>query len=239
MKNIKNVLFIFAFISIVGWGPFSFFENATLSSSLNSSINHPISLGSGSWLANETRVISAQANDLSPEALKTALIVYQNARAKGLDDKQMLTIIDYTKASSDRRMIVVDMKKQKVLFNTWVTHGRESGGTKPTSFSNEPSSLKSSLGTFITDADLSSSHEPGGYALKVRGLEKVNNNAYSRDIEVHGAYYIGHGKTGRSWGCMAVNPDTIKPLINTIKGKTLVVAYYPNATWIKTSPFLT
>lgn len=233
MKNIKSVLFIFAFVSIVGWGPFSFIDDTSFNK-----LNDYISTDN---LTNEIRAISAQAdNNVSPEAIKTALIVYKNARARGLDDKQLLTIIDFTKASTDRRMLVVDMKNQKVLFKTWVTHGRESGAKIPTSFSNAPSSLKSSLGTFLTDADLSSSHEPGGYALKVIGMEKnINDNAYSRDIEVHGAYYIGHGKTGRSWGCMAVNADTIKPLINTIKGKTLIVAYYPSQPWIKNSSFLT
>ncbi len=235
MKNIKNVLFVFAFISIVGWGPFSYFESV--------SSNSGAMVGSGDWLTSQTRMITSQADSLSPEAIKLGLLAYKNARAKGLDDKQMLTIIDYSKSSGDRRMVVVDMKKQKVLFNTWVAHGSRSGGAMATSFSNDRQSLKSSLGVFVTSDIYSGKH---GESLRVEGLEPgINDNAYKRNVVFHSAWYASgsvaksRGMLGRSWGCMAVGEDTIKPLIDTIKGKTLVVAYYPSDAWIKKSSFLT
>jgi len=175
--------------------------------------------------------------------IKVGLTAYQKARKQGLDGKELLTIIDYSKSSRDRRLLVFDMKSQKVLFNTWVAHGKNSGGENATSFSNSSRSLKSSLGVFVTSDTYTGKH---GESLRVQGLEPgVNDNAYRRDIVFHSAAYVGEdvartrGMVGRSWGCMAVDPNTIKPLINTIKGRTLVVAYYPDENWLKSSSFLT
>ena len=232
----KNLLFVFAFVSIVGWGPFSFFVGS-------SSSDNDEAIGSSAWLAKESKIISSQADNLSPEAVKAGLVAYQKAREQGLDGKEMLTIIDYSKSSRDRRLLVFDIKNQKVLFNTWVAHGKNSGGENATSFSNDARSLKSSLGVFVTSDIYSGKH---GESLRVEGLEPgVNDNAYRRDIVFHSAWYVGEdvaksrGMVGRSWGCMAVDPETIKPLINTIKGKTLVVAYYPDKNWLRSSSFLT
>ncbi|EKD53820.1 MAG: hypothetical protein ACD_60C00149G0019 [uncultured bacterium] len=231
----KDLLFIFAFLSIVGWGPFSFFSSAFLTK------DAPI--GSKQWLDTETKKINAKASNLDPAVLKVGLTAYENAREKGLDNKQLLTIIDYSKPSGKRRLWVVDMKTDKVLFNTWVAHGKNSGEANATSFSNDPSSLKSSIGVFLTSDIYDGKH---GRSLRIQGLERgVNDNAYRRDIVFHGAPYAGkdvakeRGMLGRSWGCMAVGQDTIQPLISTIKDKTLVVAYYPDKNWLKHSSFLT
>jgi len=220
----KNLLFIAAFFSIVGWGPF-----------VTSSTSSPI-------LAQE-KTISAQASNLDSEVLRVSLTAYQKARQEGLDQKQMLTIIDYSKPSNERRLWVVDMRTQKVLFNTYVTHGRNSGELNATSFSNDVNSLKSSIGVFITTNAYSGSD---GYSLRLQGLEPgVNDNAYRRNIVFHGAWYAGadvaeqRGVLGRSWGCMAVGQNEIRPLVNTIKNHTLVVAYYPDRSWLRRSSFLT
>ena len=229
----KDLLFIFAFLSVVGWGPFSFFSDSFLTDA-------PV--GSKRWLEIETKKINAQADNLNPTVLKVGLTAYEKAREQGLDDKQLLTIIDYSKPSSERRLWVVDVKNHKVLFNTWVAHGKNSGQENATSFSNDPRSLKSSLGVFVTSDVYDGKH---GRSLRIRGLEHgVNDNAYSRDIVFHGASYAGEdvakerGMLGRSWGCMAVGENTIQPLINTIQGNTLVVAYYPDQNWLRSSSFL-
>ncbi|MEO8964193.1 MAG: murein L,D-transpeptidase catalytic domain family protein, partial [Gammaproteobacteria bacterium] len=153
----KFLLFIFAFFSIVGWGPFSFISSSTVA---------PINPHAG--LNQEAKAISAQATNLDPAVLKLGLTAYHNARKQGLDNKQLLTIIDYSKPSSQRRLWVVDLKNDKVLFNTWVAHGKNSGGVKATSFSNNPSSLKSSLGVFVTSNTYTGKH---GTSLRVEGLE--------------------------------------------------------------------
>jgi hypothetical protein len=198
--------------------------------------------GSKNWLSSETTLIHSQAKNLNPQVLKASLTAYSKARAQGLDNKQLLTVIDYSQPSNQPRLWVIDIKNNKVLMNTWVAHGKNSGGLNATSFSNDPHSLKSSLGVFLTASSYSGSH---GYSMRIRGLEKgINDNVYQRDVVFHGAWYAGadvaksRGMLGRSWGCMAVGESTIKPLVDTIKDNTLVVAYYPNQQWLSNSSYI-
>lgn len=242
IKNVKDVLFVFTAVSIVSLGIASFLLGITICPVHKLIATNVVTASSGNWVAKETDIITAQATNLSQNAIKVGLTAYQKARQEGLDNKELLTIIDFTKPSADRRMLVVDMKNQKVLFNTWVAHGKNSGGANATSFSNDARSLKSSLGVFVTSDIYDGKH---GESLRVQGLEPgVNDNASRRDIVIHSAQYVGadvaksRGMLGRSWGCMAVAPNTIQPLINTIKGNTLVVAYYPDKAWLSHSAFL-
>jgi hypothetical protein len=231
--KIKSILFACALLCIVGWGPLSFL------SSLFSTVSRT---NSANWLESEIKTLHAQAENLNPAVLKLSLKAYVNARKQGLDDKQLLTILDYSKPSTERRLWVVDLKNNKVLFNTWVAHGKNSGEVNSNSFSNNPSSLKSSLGVFLT-SETYDGHN--GYSLRVQGLEEgVNDNAYRRSIVFHGADYANPqtakqlGRLGRSWGCMAVGRQVIKPLVDTIKNQTLVFAYYPDQRWLKGSVYL-
>jgi hypothetical protein len=230
--RVKYLLSIIVLLGIVGWGPLTLFSN-----------NYAQVPGSEKWINQEIVTIGAQATNLDPNVLKTSLTAYEKAREQGLDDKQVLTIIDYSKPSNERRLWVVDLKSQRVLFNTYVAHGRNSGSLNATSFSNEPNSLKSSIGVFVTSEPYTG-HD--GYSLRIQGLEHgINDNVLRRQVVFHGAPYVSEavakskGMMGRSWGCMAVSLNTIRPLINTIKEDTLVVAYYPDNHWLKKSTFLT
>lgn len=231
--KMKHLLSILLFLSIVGWGPITLFSPI-----------EPIHIPKMSDAEDDkVKVITAQASNLNPKVLKLGLTAYEKARSQGKDTKEVLTIIDYSKPSSERRLWVVDMKHNKVLFNTFVAHGKNSGQAKSTSFSNQPKSLKSSFGVFETE-ETYTGHE--GYSMRIQGLEHgLNDNVYRRKVVFHGADYVSEhiakvkGMVGRSWGCMAVSRQVIKPLINTIKNKTLVVAYYPDNHWLKHSTYLT
>lgn len=198
-------------------------------------------LASNAWLNRETQIIESRAN-IDPQVLHYSLIAYEKARAQGLDNKQLLTVIDYSKPSDEKRLWVFDMRNGRTLFNTWVSHGKNSGAATANSFSNDPGSLKSSLGVFVTDSQPYNGDK--GIALRMKGLEPgINNNAYSRDIVFHGAWYVNAdtirktGAVGRSWGCPAVSTDLAKPLIDTIKDDTLVFAYYPDRSWLAHSRY--
>lgn len=228
MKN-KRFLVIIAVLGLAGWGPFQ-----QLAQSKPKSKN---------WIKKEMKAISSQATNLDPAVLERSLVAYQKARAQGLDDKQMLTIIDYSKPSTERRLWVIDLKNDKVLFNTWVSHGKNSGKTQATSFSNRPGSLKSSFGVFSTTSEAYTGHN--GYSLRLKGLEPgINDNAYQRAIVIHGARYVSrdvvkdYGTLGRSWGCPAVNKELAKPIINSIKDGTIIVAYYPDQSWLRNSTYM-
>lgn len=233
MKIYRLTLAVAAFFSIVGWGPFSFFSMPSINESP----------GTREWVNKEVQIISREASNLDPSVLKLSLNAYLHARKKGMDHKELVTIIDYTKPSNQRRLWVIDLRSGRVLFNTWVTHGRNSGEVSATSFSNQPGSLKSSIGVFLTT---NQTYVGGvGYALRLRGLEAgINDNAYSRDIVFHGAWYASgtvakkYGFLGRSWGCPAVGEDVARPLINTIRDNTLVIAYYSDRHWMRSSTYL-
>jgi hypothetical protein len=232
MKISKIVLSLLTILCIAGWGPFSFFTHT-----------NTLPVGSEEWLTAEMKAINHQAPNIDQNVLRLSLIAYIRAHHRGMDNKQLLTIVDYSKPSAERRLWVVDLKHEKVLFNTWVTHGKNSGTMTATSFSNQPGSLKSSIGVFMT------TNEPyvggNGYSLRLIGLERgINDNAYSRDIVVHGAWYADpavakkYGGLGRSWGCLAVSDKLAHPIINTIKDKTLIFVYYPDRKWLNKSAFL-
>ena len=199
-------------------------------------------IGTSSWLNEEMGIIKSQARNIDNNVLRLSLTAYMNARKRGLDNKQLLTVIDYSKPSSEKRLWVFDLRSGKELFNTWVSHGKNSGNLTADSFSNNPGSLKSSIGVFMT----AESYVGGdGYSLRLRGLERgINDNAYRRDIVIHGAWYVNpdtirrYGEIGRSWGCPAVSPTLSRPLIDTIKNNTLIVAYYPDRNWLSRSSFL-
>ena len=54
-------------------------------------------------------------------------------------------------------------KPERSLINTYVAHGRRSGGEYAKSFSNKWSSHKSSLGFYVTEMTYTGKH---GYAMK-------------------------------------------------------------------------
>src|ERR1700733_8433122 len=139
--------------------------------------------------------------------------------------KHILIIVDFTKPSSEKRMIVINMDTKKVILKTWVAHGIGSGsGEYVEQLSNEDGSKESSIGVFRT-AETYYGHR--GYSLRIDGLESgYNNNVRDREIVIHGAPYIGNGETGQSWGCFAVSYSVRDKLINYVKNGAILVAYF-------------
>jgi len=190
----------------------------------------------------DAQVILSKAEGLSPEVLNLALKAYDKLRQQGYDQQQVLTIVDYSKPSTQPRMWVIDLKNLKVAFRALVAHGKNSGDDYAESFSNQPESLKSSIGVYLT-SNTYVGHD--GYSLRLNGLEPgFNSNALSRDIIVHPASYVSedfaetHKRLGRSWGCFAVDPKISNQLIDSIKEGTVIFAYYPDKQWLEHSQFI-
>lgn len=193
-------------------------------------------------ITHQAQALINQTNNLSPKTIKTALKVYQCAREKGLDQKQIYTLIDYTLPSYQKRFWVIDMIENKILYHTWAAHGQGSGSTVAKHFSDLPRTHETSIGLFKT-AGTYYGHD--GYSLRLVGLDKgFNDNALARDIVVHGAWYVSesfikkYGRIGRSWGCPALNKNVSRPIINQIKNGTLLLAYYPDDKWLNESKYL-
>lgn len=181
------------------------------------------------------------APGLATKALNLGLMAYKHAEENGGIKKSILTIIDYSLPSTEKRMWVFDVEHQQLLYNTYVAHGKNSGDLYATHFSNTPQSKETSLGAYITQ----NSYIGGkGLSLNLKGLESgYNTNALSRRVVIHGAWYVqpdfiqSRGRAGRSWGCPAVSPKLAKPLINTIKNGSMVFAYYPDKNYIRNSNY--
>jgi hypothetical protein len=186
--------------------------------------------------------IHAQAPNIDVRAIVTALDAYYQVRRRHLTDKPLVTIVDYAVASDRRRLAVADVQSGKVLFYTYVAHGKGSGRRYATRFSNRPGTDASSLGVFLTGDTYYGEH---GYSLRLRGLDpQFNGEAYHRAIVVHSAWYVSktfaqdHGRMGLSWGCFALSRRVESALVNLIRGRTVLVGYYPDPRWLQSSAFL-
>lgn len=156
--------------------------------------------------------------------------------------ENVISIVDFSQPSTNKRMYVIDLANYELLYNTWVAHGMRSGKTMANVFSNKPSSNKSSLGFYVTGEAYQGSN---GYSLKLQGVEKgINDFAYRRAIVIHGADYVSEqfissqGYIGRSKGCPAVPVEVCQPMIDQIKEGTCLFIYHPTSTYRNKSPLL-
>ena len=166
------------------------------------------------------------ASGLDSAVYRKALVGYYNLKKTNLvsPERQIITIIDFNRKSSQKRLWIVDLEDNKLLFNTLVAHGQGSGGDMATNFSNLENSHQSSLGFYITSETYFGKH---GYSMKLEGMDKgFNTNARDRAVVVHGAEYVSQsfidktGRLGRSHGCPALPVELTNTIINTIKGQT-------------------
>ena len=222
--------------------------NILLSFSLMAILAANITASSTSFATSSANVTSQvqhlgqAAPGLNKQVLKLALSAYKKADTRGAVKKHVLTVIDYSLPSSKQRMWIFDLNRERLLYNTYVAHGQNSGANTPNHFSNRSSSKQTSLGAYVTRDTYMGSN---GYSLNLQGLEKgFNDNAYNRRVVIHGAWYVEPsfikqtGHAGRSWGCPAIAKTISKPVINTIKGGSVVFAYYPDRNYLSHSSYV-
>jgi L,D-transpeptidase catalytic domain len=217
------------------------FASAVIFSSL---LANPVPLSAASagpaWSETQLGALLKLAPRLAPQALEAALTTLKRLQVSGAKVRSdIITVIDYTKPSTERRLWVFDLAHSRVLFEELTAHGKNSGDNQAVRFSNAPNSLMTSLGAFLTGGTYIGKH---GLSLRLEGLEKgVNDNSMERAIVIHAAAYVSDplarikGRIGRSWGCPAVRPEISRRLIETVQGGTLVLAYYPDRNWLQNS----
>jgi len=157
-------------------------------------------------------------------------------------DPSTLTVIDYSRPSTARRLWVFDMHTQALLYEELVAHGKNSGDNMATRFSNDLDSHQSSIGLYLTEDSYVGKN---GYSLRLRGLDEgFNDRASERAIVMHGAPYVNDdiartmGRLGRSWGCPALREGVARVIIDRVKETGLLFAYYPDSAWLKSSKYL-
>lgn len=181
-------------------------------------------------------------NTLNMAVINSVIASIHCARKKQLQLHEKLTIIDYSLPSNKKRLWIFDLQQKTLLFHTYVSHGIKSGVTNTAFFSNQVNSKATSLGVYTAEKAYYGRH---GLSLKLHGKERHHNDrAYQRAIVMHGAWYMDerfikkYGRPGRSWGCPAIPLNFVKPIINTIKGGSLFVVYYPGYKWQTKSNYL-
>lgn len=176
------------------------------------------------------------------ECFGEALKGFYSLKEKGIVKSDVLTLVDFSLSSNVKRLWIIDLSKNIVLFQTLVAHGRNTGEEFASSFSNTPESFKSSLGFYVTGEVYNGKH---GLSLKLDGLEKgLNNNARNRAVVLHGADYVSesfiknHKRLGRSQGCPAVPVECVSGIISMIKGQSCLYIYHPSINRFKTNELI-
>jgi hypothetical protein len=180
---------------------------------------------------------------LNKDAFKYAYTGYKKLEEEGkLNKEGLITICDFTQSSKRKRLYLIDLNEYRLLLNTYVAHGKNSGGEYAKKFSNRPESLQSSLGFYKTKRTYYGGH---GLALTLSGLEPgFNDKAERRKIVLHGSQYIGDNYKrwgrymGRSFGCPAVPMKQSKKIINAIKDGSCLFIYHPNKNYLTGSKIL-
>lgn len=162
------------------------------------------------------------------DVFEQAFIGYLNLKdsQKISEESSVLSIADFSQSSKKKRLWIVDLKDNTLLLNTWVSHGRGSGGDIPTKFSNTNNSHQSSLGFYVTGEVYYGKH---GRSLRLDGMDNgFNSNARQRAIVLHGATYVSPqaikslDRLGLSHGCPAVPVELTNQIIDLVKSKNVL-----------------
>jgi L,D-transpeptidase catalytic domain len=191
---------------------------------------------SSAWSEAARGTVDSRVFDLALSAVQCAV------RSGAIVDPSTLTVIDYSKPSTEKRLWVFDLRAHALLYEELVAHGQGSGDNMANVFSHEPETHASSLGLFLTEDTYVGKN---GYSLRLKGLDEgFNHRAGERAIVMHGAPYVSEdfvraqGRLGRSWGCPALGDEVARTVIDRIKGGNLVFAYYPDQAWLNGSRLL-
>ena len=186
----------------------------------------------------ELQVLRGLAPDADPGVLALALEARSCAVRNGeVDAGARLAVIDYSQPSTEKRLWVFDLARNRLLHREFVTHGSGSGDNNARRFSNIEGSFQTSLGLFRTAETYIGKN---GYSLRMDGLDPgFNDNARQRAIVMHGAWYANpdlirsQGRLGRSQGCPALREQIAKVVIDELQQDNLVFAYADDAGWLQ------
>ena len=205
---------------------------------------HSIKIEKATLFDNYTNEIftALDSEELDRDLFTQALKGYLKLKGENKLNKDILSIVDFTKSSTQPRLFIIDVYEQKIIHKSLVSHGRGSGNEFATKFSNIPNSFQSSLGFYITGETYTGEH---GISLRLDGVEKgFNDKARERGIVIHSADYVSEqfakntGRLGRSHGCPALPAEGYSQVIDLIKEKTAFFIFYPEETYLTKSEYL-
>jgi hypothetical protein len=169
--------------------------------------------------------VQTGAAPIAPSRALDALERHRNS----IDQRDYVGIADFSLPSRTPRFHVLNVA-DGTASSYLVAHGR---GSDPTHtgwlerFSNEPRSHATSAGAYRTDGYYVGEH---GRSMRLVGLDATNDNAASRAIVVHGAWYVSEeivahfGMLGRSEGCLAVANSCLNEILAKLGPGHLIYA---------------
>ncbi|MCB9187992.1 MAG: murein L,D-transpeptidase catalytic domain family protein [Flavobacteriales bacterium] len=233
MKSLTYIALVLIFTSFT-------FDRSIVTSVVNPPVEEEILLDLGSFAEESYNRLGTK--DLFFKPYNLALKGYYQLLSKNkLRNTDYLTIVDFTKSSSEERMFIIDTKTWQVVHTSLVAHGMKTGDEFAETFSNTESSHQSSLGFYVTGEVYDGKHN---MSLKLDGQEYSNSNARDRGVVVHAADYVSedyikeNGRLGRSFGCPALPHEGYNSVIEKIKDGSCFFIYYPEKEYMKKSKFL-
>jgi hypothetical protein len=217
--------------------------NSTNTSGSTKTLNNLSEKKWESYVSNLFQSLEGEKKNLKYEVFNKALVGYYNLKNQNkLSDKNLLSVVDFSLPSNIKRLWIINLASGKVLYNSLVSHGKNTGTTMAKEFSNEAETHKSSLGFYVTGNTYYGKHD---LSLKLIGMDPTFNcNALNRSIVMHGAKYVSedwirkYGMLGRSFGCPAIPVEISKEVINLLQQGTCLFLYYPNDNYEKKSALL-
>lgn len=182
-----------------------------------------------------------------PHALDDAFHSYFAFKAAHPDQvkKPYLYFVDYGLPNTQPRGYVFDMSALKIVDGPFtVAHGRGSGSSIPTRFSNAFGSAATSLGLYLTKATYAFTGHSGGrpyhsIGLRLNGVSTgFNDQALARGVVAHGAPYVTSNRAGMSKGCPAMEPDRAQRLLPKLADGGMVFLFAPNSKWMASDPWI-
>lgn len=167
------------------------------------------------------------------ESFSLAYVWYENLSDK-VQNKKYLTIVDFSKSREQKRLYVINLKNKEVEYNTKVWHWENSWEEYASGFSNTPWTHKSSLWFIITNSKYESNSKWTWEWLRLYWLENwINDQTDERGIFMHS------GDIKWSEWCLTI-PKRFRPreIMDKIKWKSLIFAYYPDDDYLASSEVL-
>lgn len=193
------------------------------------------------FLRSQYDAINSEANKPKFDIYKKAMLGYYKLKDEGKVQKDIVTVIDFRMSSTEKRMWIIDVATNKVLYHSLVAHGKNSGWDFAKTFSNTRNSNMSSIGFYLVGEKYFGKY---GLSLRLDGVEKgFNDNARSRAIVMHPAQYVNAsitgslGRLGRSFGCPAIPYKDSDKIMKTIADRSVLFIYFPQKDYLQKTAY--
>lgn len=173
--------------------------------------------------------------DVKPdfEPFYYAMLGYYKLKSS-LWNPDYITIVDLSKSNTEKRFFVINMNAFQIETAIQTGHGKKSWEEFATSFSNEIGSNQTSLWFYTTEENIQKARTKDRSGLLLNGIEPSNDNARKRGIFIHPA-----GIDQSEW-CftLPMSQEEANIIMDKIKGRSLLFAYYPDQNYLASSQII-